>query len=169
MTFGKAFSTWGLSFLISKTRLLITNLHTLLDCCVRRDSVFENTLKTTKHYINLALVLPFFITVFYPVQTDVFCTYQPSTELVEMPIVSTVKGPLPTGDPCQEARILLIPFPVSFPSQSLSPGASIWFFFFSFLKGVNTGIELIQVLTDRPNVESQTSAMTLNYAFLSSS
>ena len=43
------------------------------------------------------------------------------------------------------------------------------FLFFSFLKGVNAGIELIHVLTDRPNVESQSSAMTLNYAFLSSS
>ena len=110
MTSGKSFSVWGLSFLISKTRLLITNLHTLSDCCVRRDSVFENTLRTSKRYINIALVLPFFITLSYPVQTDVFCTYQSSTELVEMPIVSTVKGPLPTGDPRQEPHILLIPF-----------------------------------------------------------
>lgn len=132
VTFGKAFSTWGLSFLISKTRLLITNLHTLLDCCVRRDSVFENTLKTTKHYINLALVLPFFITVLYPVQTDVFCTYQPSTELVEMPIVSTVKGPLPTGDPRQEAHILLIPFSPLI-SQSVTESWGIYMVFFSFL------------------------------------
>ena len=106
-------------------------------------------------------------------QTDVFCTYQSSTELVEMPIVSTVKGPLLTGDPHQEARILLIPFSPLI-SQSVTESWGIYmvlfcFLFFSFLKGVNAGIELIQVLTDRPNVESQSSAMTLNYAFLSSS
>lgn len=162
MTFGKSFKHLGLSFLISKTRLFITNLHILLGFCEYRKrkclgKYSENCKALYKYKATILLLF-----------TEYF--YQTSTEFVIQ--VSTLISVNNTII-CSKSGTLHPPlsFPFSLPNQSLSPRECT---FFSFIRVVNSWIEIQSNIAPRHSLMNlmlshRIMSWHFNHAMLSSS